>query len=84
MQQKSQALEKEFQTKVLDVLTADQRAKFLAAQQAEEACNLAMRQAQVKASDEREDALLRILGEAYRETAERNKKAMRGELGDSR
>ncbi|HOX08014.1 MAG TPA: hypothetical protein PK280_16570 [Planctomycetota bacterium] len=81
IQEKVKAMEAEFNTKVADVLTADQKAKFLAADKAFADFQKAVNEAQIKATNEREDALLKILGDSYKEQAEKNKQMMSREFG---
>jgi Spy/CpxP family protein refolding chaperone len=81
VQEKVQALEAEFKVKVADVLTADQKAKYLAAEKAMDDFQKALRDANIKATNEREDALVKILGDAYKEQAEKNKQMMSREFG---
>jgi Spy/CpxP family protein refolding chaperone len=82
VQEKVKALEVEFRAKLIDVLTADQKAKFLAAEKAMEDYQKALREANIKAVNEREDALLKILGDGYKEQAEKTKQMMAKEFGN--
>ncbi len=85
VQQKARALEEEFNVKVMDLLTADQKAKYQAAEKAQEEYNKAMLEANVKATCDREDALLKIYGDSYKAEADRIKDMIKnGEAGGYR
>ena len=71
---KRKELQDELTKKILDVLTDEQKTKFKAAEEAREACETAMKDARIKAINEREDKLIQILGDGYKEEAERQKK----------
>lgn len=77
VQAKNQALEAEFQKKLMDVLTEEQKAKYAEVQKVQEEFSRAQHEAMIKLVIEREDKLVKILGDGYREQAEKIKQGMR-------
>jgi Spy/CpxP family protein refolding chaperone len=81
MRERQRAANEQMTAKISDVLTDEQRAKFKAAEEAREACQKSVREAQIKATQEREDKLLKILGDGYKEEAEKNKRSAESGAG---
>jgi len=77
------ALQEDFDLKVLDILTDEQKKKYEAVQEANAAFQKAQREFLIKFTNEREDKILGILGDVYKERAEQIKKGMRGEFNGS-